>query len=44
MSYSSHWEALLQDEMTLEDMLCYPVRHVRFHLQHSNYARSDGGE
>ena len=43
MYYPSRWEPLFQDYMTLEDILRYPVLHVRSHLQHINHVRSDGG-
>lgn len=43
MYYPDRWEPLFQDYMTLEDILRFPMRHVRFHLQHINHARADGG-
>ncbi len=43
MDYPARWEPLFQDYMTLEDILRYPVRHVRSHLQHINHALVDGG-
>ncbi len=44
MYYPDRWEPLFQDYMTLEDILRYPVLHVRSHLQHINHAPIDGVE
>lgn len=31
MCYSTYWNALFSDYMTLEKLLCYPIAHMRSH-------------